>query len=85
MGEAGPEGILPLKRGRDGALGVVAQMPANNNAPPAININNHYTISGSSTADMQATVRQSAEQTRDQLRREVPAILQEYQMNGTVN
>lgn len=85
MGEAGPEGILPLKRGRDGALGVVAQVPANNNAPAAVNINNHYTISGSSTADMQATVRQSAEQTRDQLRREVPAILQEYQLNGTVN
>ena len=25
MGEAGPEGILPLKRGRDGKLGVIAQ------------------------------------------------------------
>ena len=25
LGEAGPEGILPLKRGRDGKLGVIAQ------------------------------------------------------------
>ena len=25
MGEAGPEGILPLKRGKDGKLGVIAQ------------------------------------------------------------
>ena len=24
MGEAGPEGILPLKRGKDGKLGVIA-------------------------------------------------------------
>ena len=24
MGEAGPEGVLPLKRGRDGKLGVIA-------------------------------------------------------------
>lgn len=24
MGEAGPEGILPLKRGRDGKLGVIS-------------------------------------------------------------
>lgn len=85
MGEAGPEGILPLKRGRDGALGVVAQMPRGSQAPQITIGGNTYVISGSSTADMQATVRQSAEQTRDQLRREVPAILQEYQMNGTVN
>jgi len=27
MGEAGPEAIMPLRRGVDGSLGVVAQMP----------------------------------------------------------
>ena len=31
MGEAGPEGILPLKRGRDGKLGVIAQGGAGTN------------------------------------------------------
>jgi hypothetical protein len=33
---------------------------------------------------MQATVRQSAEQTKDQLRREIPQVLSEYQRNGAI-
>lgn len=37
-GEAGPEAILPLARGRDGSLGVRAQ-----NTTPAINITFHVT------------------------------------------
>lgn len=88
MGEAGPEAILPLKRGANGSLGVQA-IGANDNrggtsAAPVVNITNTYTISGSSTADMQATVRQSAEQTKDQLRREIPQVLSEYQRNGAI-
>lgn len=84
MGEAGPEGILPLKRGSDGSLGV--QMHGNSGPMPApvISITNSYVVSGSSTADMQAMVRSAGEQQRDQLRQEVPAILAEYQMNGAV-
>ena len=35
MGEAGPEGVLPLKRGKDGKLGVIAQGGAINN----VNVN----------------------------------------------
>lgn len=88
MGEAGPEAIMPLKRGANGSLGVQA-IGANDNrsgasGAPTINITNSYTISGSSTADMQATVRQSAEQTKDQLRREIPQVLSEYQRNGAI-
>lgn len=90
MGEAGPEAIMPLKRGPDGSLGVQVNggRSANDNSPraaPVVNFNNSYVISGSSTADMQALVKQAAEQQRDQLRREVPAILTEYQTNGTIN
>jgi Prophage tail length tape measure protein len=88
MGEAGPEAIMPLKRGANGSLGVQV-VGANDNrssgpAAPTIHITNTYTISGSSTADMQATVRQSAEQTKDQLRREIPQVLSEYQRNGAI-
>ena len=85
MGEAGDEAIMPLKRGSDGSLGVAVngRRGSNDNPAPNINVSNYYTISGSSTADMQATVRQSAEQTKDQLRREIPQVLAEYQRNGT--
>lgn len=88
MGEAGPEAIMPLKRGANGSLGVEV-VGANDNrgaqaAAPNITITNNYVISGSSTADMQATVRQSAEQTKDQLRREIPQVLSEYQRNGAI-
>lgn len=87
MGEAGPEAIMPLKRGANGSLGVQV-VGANDNrgasAAPVININNSYVINGSSTADMQATVRQSAEQTKDQLRREIPSVINEFQRNGTI-
>lgn len=39
MGEAGPEGIFPLRRGVDGKLGVVAKLPGNTTG-----ITQHYTI-----------------------------------------
>lgn len=38
MGEAGPEAIMPLSRGSDGKLGVIA---ANGNSAPTITINNY--------------------------------------------
>lgn len=38
MGEAGPEAIMPLARGADGKLGVVA---ANGNSAPKVTINNY--------------------------------------------
>ncbi|MBT0452239.1 phage tail tape measure protein, partial [Morganella morganii subsp. morganii] len=42
MGEAGPEGIFPLRRGLDGKLGVVAKM-AGGGGEPLIQ-NNYFTI-----------------------------------------
>ena len=41
MGEAGPEAIMPLRRGPDGRLGVSA---ANNNQHRADNQNVHVTV-----------------------------------------
>ncbi len=41
MGEAGPEAILPLKRGAGGRLGVIAQV---GQSSPAVNVSNIYHI-----------------------------------------
>ena len=53
MGEAGPEGILPLKRGRDGKLGVAATCGSR----PVV-VHNNITVSGdpnpATVAPMQA-------------------------------
>lgn len=42
MGEAGPEAIMPLKRGAGGRLGVVAQV--GNTAAPSVTVANTYNI-----------------------------------------
>ena len=38
MGEAGPEGILPLRRGKDGRLGVTASGGSGSGAPITVNV-----------------------------------------------
>lgn len=48
MGEAGPEAIMPLSRGSDGRLGVVA---ANGNSAPKITINNYSGQEASASSD----------------------------------
>jgi hypothetical protein len=48
MGEAGPEAIMPLSRGSDGKLGVVA---ANGNSAPKITINNYSNQEASASTD----------------------------------
>jgi len=48
MGEAGPEAIMPLSRGSDGKLGVVA---ANGNSAPKITINNYSGQEASASTD----------------------------------
>lgn len=52
MGEAGPEGILPLKRGPNGSLGV-QMYGANDNGAQSINYapNNTYHVGGNVTSD----------------------------------
>jgi phage-related minor tail protein len=62
MGEAGPEAIMPLKRGPDGRLGVSA---ANANAPAAANSNVHVTVSVSvdQNGNLQAYVKSISRET----------------------
>ena len=55
MGEAGPEAIMPLKRGRGGKLGVIAQ------GGGASNINVNVDASGSSVEGDDQTGRQLGE------------------------
>ena len=84
-GEAGPEGILPLKRGGDGSLGVQVHGGGGRAAPPVVNVTNQFTIAGAiDGGTIAAQIRQSAEQTKDDVRRAVPAILAEYQQNGAL-
>jgi hypothetical protein len=48
MGEAGPEAIMPLSRGADGKLGVVA---ANSSGAPSITINNYSGQEATASSD----------------------------------
>ncbi len=48
MGEAGPEAIMPLARGPDGKLGVVA---ANGNSAPSVTINNYSGQEATASSD----------------------------------
>jgi len=85
MGEAGPEAIMPLKRGRDGSLGVQVHGGAGSMPAPVISINQTFAISGAiSSVDVAQSIRQSAEQTKDDLRRSIPGIIAEYQTSGAV-
>lgn len=87
MGEAGPEAIVPLKRGRDGSLGV--QMhggkdrgAANNNE---ITLAPVYNVGGVLTPEaIIAAIRQGDENSMSELSRMLPALLAEYQTNGKI-
>lgn len=85
MGEAGPEAIMPLKRGADGALGV--QMHGKGGGAPSapvVTVTNHYAISGAvSSAEIVQSIQQSAEQTKNDVLRALPGALAEYQRDGT--
>lgn len=75
MGEAGPEAIMPLKRGRDGKLGVSAQRQA-----PNITIQQSFTFNGATTrseafAIVEAARRQTLNDIREANRRGNTALL----------
>lgn len=86
MGEAGPEAIMPLKRGADGSLGVQIHDGARGpSGAPQITIEGStYNVGGVTTpAEIMAAIRQSNEQTKQDLARALPGLLQQYQQNGT--
>lgn len=87
MGEAGKEAIMPLQRGPDGALGVAVNGGSGGRGTfaPQVNVNNTYVLDGAvSSAEVQASIRQSAAQTADDVRRSIPQVLSEYQRDGAI-
>lgn len=83
MGEAGPEAIMPLKRGPDGSLGVEAHGGGSRKVD--VNIQNDYHIGGVMTPEaIIAAIRQGGEETMRAVQRQLPTIMNEYDRNGAV-
>jgi hypothetical protein len=82
MGEAGPEAIMPLKRGPNGALGV--QM--HGGGRPAIRMgdyNPNFSFEGAVGLDgIASMVRQGGEATYNQMKRDLQTLLQQLDTDG---
>lgn len=90
MGEAGPEAIMPLQRGPDGSLGVQMYGGASNGRSQNINnevkVDNHYMIEGAVSEDkVISQIKQSGEQTKDDVKRQLVGWLNQYQRDGTMS
>ena len=77
MGEAGPEAILPLARGRDGALGVQMHGAATGGRLSSLVINNTTNVYVEDGTDAQEIAAQSSSQTREALKGLVAETVQE--------
>lgn len=83
MGEAGPEAIMPLKRGPNGALGV--QLHGGGRGKAEINVQQDFHMQGVMTPDdVAAMVRQGATAAVEEVRRNLDAYLREWDVDGTV-
>ena len=88
MGEAGPEAVMPLTRGADGALGVQmyggggrGRQPANNN----VQISNVFKIEGAVSEDkIVSQIKAQGEQTKENVRQSVVGWLNQYEQDGTM-
>ncbi len=87
MGEAGPEAVMPLTRGADGALGVQmyggnqSRQPANNN----VQVSNVYKIEGAVSEDkIVSQIKAQGEQTKEDVRQSVVGWLNQYDQDGTM-
>lgn len=82
MGEAGPEAIVPLKRGPNGSLGV--QM--HGGGRPSVrmgDVNNTYQVSGAiDQSQIVAMIRQGGAATYDQVKRDLQTLLQQLDTDG---
>jgi hypothetical protein len=88
MGEAGPEGILPLKRGPDGSLGV--QMYNDRGGTmmeggKTMHLEQHYHIEGAiSSRDVQQMVQTGMNEAVDTAKRKLPEWQMTYGTDGAV-
>jgi tape measure domain-containing protein len=88
MGEAGPEAIMPLKRGPDGSLGVqmhggrsAGNGPVNN----SVEIKNEYKIEGAiSSEDVTQAIRRAGEDQVKYVRKNVVGWLEQYNVDGAL-
>ncbi len=80
MGEAGPEGILPLRRNQRGQLGVMAQGGGGMSVvfSPVTNI----TIQGGADNDTLATLKAELDKRDQRLRQEMPAVIARARRDG---
>jgi hypothetical protein len=84
MGEAGPEAVVPLKRGANGSLGVQVHGGGKPTLPP-IYIQNDYHLTGTvSQKDVQSMVQQGAEATTSTVKRSLNSWLQDWHQDGAV-
>jgi len=82
MGEAGPEAIMPLKRGPNGSLGV--QMHGGS-GKPAIRMGdvvNNFNLTGGPDERTVAAMRQMGEATIVQMKRDLQSTLQQLDQDG---
>lgn len=87
MGEAGPEAIMPLKRGPDGSLGVQMHNSGGTGQQISnrVDVNNTYRIEGAiSEKRVVEQIRAAAEQTKEDVKQSTVGWLQEYQTNGVM-
>lgn len=85
MGEAGPEAIMPLTRGRDGSLGVrVLGLDAQQQAPNII-IQQTFHLTGNGDQALQEAIQQAAEMGAKQGSQDALSKIQrDFQNNGTL-
>ncbi|WP_425087767.1 phage tail tape measure protein [Stappia sp.] len=87
MGEAGPEAIMPLKRGPDGRLGVSGPAPAanSNGGGQSVVVNQTFQISGAvSSEEIKAAIRQQAEATKADIEGNFARTFERNRKAGTV-
>ncbi|MGO2337130.1 tape measure protein [Providencia sp.] len=90
MGEAGPEAIMPLTRGKDGSLGVRAQlpkidMPVNDKSAGGTVIQQEIHVHGNGDAALEAALREAARQgAEDGAAKAKADIMRDFQTNGKI-
>lgn len=84
MGEAGPEAIMPLKRGANGSLGV----QVHGGGKPSIRMGDvhiHNSLAGAIGPEgLAAALQQSGERTVAQIRRDLQSMLQQLDNDGAM-
>ena len=87
MGEAEPEAVMPLKRGADGSLGVQMHggSKRQSSAPLTVSVTNQNTLTGAlSSQDVIDLNQRTAEQTYQQMRRDIPMIVRQVNKDGSL-